>query len=186
MAVTKGVGKIIAAAGIIFIVIIGLILISKVASGDTPSKSIILKTIELRSANEDSVRKAQTISALDTIISKADDVNVEEQWGKMTECLAISCPDDAYFDMIFVATNDHQTEIKNADLLLNLLVVNRYWDSADIVEFSKSLSEVDTQIQNLQNRKAKGAWADIVECNNECDQKANYYFELIRIITELS
>jgi len=186
MAVAKGVGKIVAIVGIILIVIIGIIIVSQIAGSDTPVKSIILKTIDLRGASEDSVKRAQMISSLDTVVSKVDDPNVEEQWGKMTECLATACPDDAYFDMIFVATNDHQTDIKNADLLLNLLVVNRYWDSEDVVEFSKSLSEVDTQIQNLQNRKAKGAWDDIVECNNECDERNNYYFELIRTITELS
>lgn len=185
MAVAKGVGKFIAVIGIVLIVIIGVIIVSQVAGGEPPVKSIVLKSIELR-GNQDSVRRAQIISSLDTLIAEAEDPNLDEQWARMTECLANSCPDDAYFDIIFVTINDHQTDIKNADLLLNLLVVNRYWGTEDVVEFSKSLSEVDSQITELDNRKAKSSWEDVVKCNNECAEKDDYYFELIRTIAESS
>lgn len=182
----KGVGKIVAVAGIVLIVIIAIIIVSNVAGGDPPVKSIILKTTDLRAASDDSVRRAQLISAIDTLVAKSGDENIDEQWARMTECLGTTCPDDAFFDMVFVSTNDHQADIKNADLILNILVVNRYWDTEEVVEFSKSLSEVDTQLQELGSRKAKGTWDDIVECNNECAERNDLYFELIRSITELS
>ncbi|MBW3019127.1 hypothetical protein KY329_03010 [Candidatus Woesearchaeota archaeon] len=186
MAMAKGIGKIVAIFGAVLIIIIGIIIISKVAGGTPPVKSIILKTIDLRTSSADSVKKAQLVSALDTLVAQANDANIEEQWTRMTECLAAQCPDDAFFDMVFVATNEHQTDINNADLILNLLVVNRYWGSEEVVEFSKSLSEVDTQLQELNNRKAKSIWDDIVECNNACADKNGLYFELIRNIAEIS
>lgn len=169
--------------GVSCIAVIALIIMfAALFSSDSSSDEIILNVLSLRKV-DDSVQKAQLISKLDDLVLSSNNGPLQEQWEHVTECLSESCPDDAFFDTVFITTNEFQSSLKHSDLLLNVIYVNRYWDSEEnVVEFSKSLAAIDKGVPELDNRKANSAWEDIVDCNNECAARNDLYFDLIEKI----
>jgi hypothetical protein len=168
--------------GVLSVAVIGIILmIGVLFSSGSSNEGIILSVLKLKDSDS-SVQKAQLISDIDDLVVSADNNALTEQWEHVTECLATSCPDDAFFDTVFIIVNEFP-EIPNSELILNVIYVNRYWDSEEnVVEFSRSLSFIDKGIPELENRNAERAWEDIVECNDACEEKNDLYFDLIEKI----
>ena len=85
--------------------------------------------------------------------------------------------------MVLVVISAFEAEIPESDVLVNVIATSKYWDDGDnILEFSKALTLSNEQIEELDNRKAEGIWQDIVDCNNECSERNDLYFDLIKTI----
>lgn len=180
MAVLKGVNKaLLVSAAILAILILIVILATMITTGPSV-EPIILNTISLRNV-EDPVTKAQLISVLDELVADTQNAPINEQWGRVTSCLGQKCPDDAFFDTIFVVASEYSPTLPNSELVMNILFVNRYWnDDEKVVEFSKSLSAIDAAVPLLNDREVERDWNKVVECNNACSEKNDLYFEMLR------
>ncbi len=184
MAVQRGFSSIIFAILGIVIVVVAVAVISSVLTAEPPVKGIIYKSIELRKAVEP-VERANLISALDDLVTEADNQEVKDQWDRMMQCLSTSCPDEAYLDMALVTVAAFEEGIPNSALLINVIATAKYWGNAEhLLEFSKAMSIANEQVELLNDRKSEKAWQQIVECNNACPEKNDLYFELIGTIVQ--
>jgi len=179
MAVSRGIGSILFSIIGIVLVVIATVLIFNLVSSGPPVKGLIYKSIELRQATNP-VERADLITEMDKLVSKAKKAEIREQWDRMMNCLTSACPDEAFLDMVLVTVASFQEEIEESALLINIIATAKYWDNPDnLLEFSKALSIANEQIGELDDRKAQKIWEDIVECNNVCPEKDDLYFNVI-------
>ena len=184
MAVQRGFSSVIFAILGIVIVVVAVAVIASVLTAEPPVKGIIHKSIELRKAVEP-VERSNLISALDDLVTEADNQEVKDQWDRMMQCLSTSCPDEAYLDMVLVTVAQFEEEIPESAVLINIVATAKYWDNAEhLLDFSKAMSIANEQIEMLENRKAEKLWQEIVECNNKCPEKNDLYFDLIGTIVQ--
>ncbi len=182
MTVARGIGSILLSALGIIVFLSAVVLGFKILGSNAPINPIISDTIDLRNA-EDPVRKAQLITELDDLVQQAENEDVSEQWSRMTSCLATSCPDEAYFDMILVTVAVYENKIPQSALLINLIATNKYWgDPEQVIEFSKAMSTADEQVNELDSRNAAKIWSEIVACNAVCPERNDLFFDLINVI----
>ncbi|PIN74805.1 hypothetical protein COV18_06330 [Candidatus Woesearchaeota archaeon CG10_big_fil_rev_8_21_14_0_10_37_12] len=181
---SRGIGSIVASiVGIIIIVAVAIILV-KVLIKEPPVNELITITVDLRNA-ETSLQKANLITKLDDLVIESDSEEVINQWERMMDCMPTACPDEAYLDMILIITSAFEPDIPQSRLLINLIATAKYWGNEEkVLDFSKSMSIANTQIEQTTNRKAEKAWQAIVDCNNVCEEKNNLYFELIKTIVQ--
>lgn len=176
MAVSQGVSKWLFAGVGILIALIVIVVLALSLTKQPSADQLVVQVVELRNV-EDSVKKAQLISSIDEQVMRLGSSNLAEQWERVTQCLPSGCPDEAFFDTIFIVANEFSVE--QSELIMHVLFVNRYWDDEErVVEFSKSLSEVDSMVPEL-GRKVERAWGNVIECNNACDDKNDRYFEML-------
>ena len=184
MAVQRGFSSIIFAILGILVVVVAVAVITSVLSGEPPIKGIIDKSIELRKAAEP-VARADLISALDDLVTEADDQDVKDQWDRMMQCLPTVCPDEAYLDMVLITVAAFEQEIPESAVLINIIATAKYWGNAEhLLDFSKAMSIANEQIELLDDRKVEKLWQQVVECNNVCPERNDLYFELIGTIVQ--
>ncbi len=184
MTVAKGLGNVALSVVGIVILLIAVLVGAKVLGSNAPVKPIINYGIELRST-DDPVRKAELVSLLDELIQQAENEDLSDQWFRMTKCIAQSCPDDAYFDLVLVTAAVYEKHLPQSDVLINLIATNKYWsDPEQVIEFSKAMTLADEQIAEMKNRRAENIWDDIVDCNAECPERNDLFFELIGVIVQ--
>lgn len=172
-----------AIVGIVILVVAVIIIINVVRS--PPSvKDLIGKSIDLRKAT-DPVDRANLITALDDLVAQSKSVEVQEQWERMTQCLATACPDEAYLDMVLVTVAAFEQDVPESALLINVIATAKYWGDAEhLLDFSKALSIANEQVKTLEDRKVEKAWEKIVECNGVCPEKNDLYFDVISAIVQ--
>lgn len=184
MTVSTGYGNIVLAVIGIVIVAVAAVLVVSVFAGDPPAKELILKDIELRNS-KDALDRASLVTNLDNLVLDADNDAVTEQWQRMLECLSSACPDEAFLDMALVVTSEFESEFDESALLINVIATAKYWGKPEnMLDFSKALSIANDQIEELGLRNAEKTWQDIVECNNECPERNDLYFDLIGSIVK--
>jgi hypothetical protein len=184
MAVQRGFSSVIFAILGILVVVVAVAVIAGVLVSEPPVKGIIDKSIELRKATEP-VERSNLISALDDLVLQADNQDVRDQWDRMMQCLAASCPDEAYLDMVLVTVAQFEDQIPESAVLINIIATAKYWGNPEhLLDFSKAMSMANEQIELLDNRKVEKLWQLVVECNNACPEKNDLYFELIGTIVQ--
>lgn len=184
MAVQRGFSTVIFSILGILIIVVAVVVIVSVMKSEPPIKGIIYKSIELRKATAP-VERANLISALDDLVVETDDQEVKDQWDRMMQCLATSCPDEAYLDMILVTVAAFEQDIPESAVLINIIATAKYWGDAEhLLDFSKAMSIANEQIELLEDRKAEKLWEQVVECNNACPEKNDLYFDLIGTIVQ--
>jgi len=184
MTVQRGIGTIIFSIIGIIIIFIAVVIILKVVRSEPPVTDIIYKTIDLRKAS-DPVERADSITALDELVSKSGNEDIKGQWDRMMQCLSSSCPDEAFLDLILVTVASYEKDVQNSALLVNVIATNKYWGNPErLLDFSRALSMANEQVKLLEDRKVEKIWESIVACNNVCPEKNNYYFDLIRAIVQ--
>ncbi|MBI4146428.1 hypothetical protein HY489_03765 [Candidatus Woesearchaeota archaeon] len=182
MTVARGVGSVLLSALGIFIVVLTVVVVAGVLGSDAPVKPIILKSIELRSA-DDSLTKANLISDLDDMVAQADNQDIKDQWDRMMGCLATNCPDEAYLDMVLVTVAAYENELPESALLINIIAAGKYWnDPEHLLDFSRALSIANDQVDELESKQARKQWQAIIDCNGTCQEKNTLFFELIQTI----
>ncbi len=184
MAVQRGISTVIFSILGIVVVVLAVVIIVNVMSGEPPVKQLIYKSIELRKAS-DPVDRAGLISTLDDLVVETDSPEIKDQWDRMTKCLSTSCPDEAYLDMVLVTVAAFEKDIPESALLINIIATAKYWgDPEHLLEFSKALSIANEQVSESENRKVEKAWEAIVKCNNACPEKNDLYFDVIAAVVQ--
>lgn len=184
MTVERGVVSYAVAVLGILLILAAVVITLSLLEGDVPVKSIISKSIDLRNAT-DPVKKAKLVTSLDKLIEESKNEELNNQWDRMTECLATRCPDEAYLDLTLITLAEYPAEIPESDLLVNVVAVNKYWnDQEHLLEFSKALSVATDEAGELKSKNARKIWDQIVACNGVCSQKNDLFFEFIRAVVQ--
>src|SRR3989338_1057649 len=137
MSVARGVGRYVLSALGILLIIVAIVLAASLIASDAPVKPIIYKSIDLLNAT-DPVKKARLITDLEDLVAQTKNEAVINQWGRMTDCLATACPDDAYLDIVLITLAEYEQEIPESPLLINTIAVSKYWnDPNHLLEFYK-------------------------------------------------
>ncbi len=178
MAAVKGV-KTVKRVLILIVIIIIAIVVYKLITAGPAIKPVADNVIRLRSVS-DPLEKAKLVSETDSLVADMEKKEVSERWQQITNCLNQGCNDKQYFDFLIVLFTKYQSEMAKSNFLLNILAVQRYWDAADVITFSKAMSYVDEEIEAMQRNDLKKTWTRIVECNNECAENNSLFLELIR------
>lgn len=171
---------------IVCLAIIALIIgIFQIIGGAPPAKDIILKTIELHET-DDNVAKAKLISEVDEMIKKLDTPQASTQWISLTGCLAEkTCVNDDFFNFIIAVAIEHPDDVPHSKLVVDLVTVNRYWNSERVVEFSKALASADEQIDELEIQVATNKWEAILKCEGACPEFHSLFYEMIRLVVQV-
>ena len=150
------------------------------------AKPLILNTINLRTNFDDPVARANAITNINTIVADMDDAGINEGWRAMAACIPETCSDDEYMNFILSAVNDRPKDIEYGNIIKELVKVHRFWgDSTNVITFSQSLTNTNNMINDLRFSTAVNAWNRIVDCNGECEDYDNLFFELIKTIVDL-
>jgi len=182
MSITRGVRPIIISIVGIIIIAIAAVVIVNLVNGESPVQNLIYKSLELRDA-KNAVDRADLITGLDELVAESNNPRVLDQWNKMLECLSSACPDEAFLDMVLVSVAEYETDVDHSALLINVIATAKYWDNPDhMLDFSKALSTADNQIQELKIRGIEKKWSQIVDCNGQCPEMYDQYFDLIKAI----
>ncbi|MBW2968974.1 hypothetical protein KY304_01635 [Candidatus Woesearchaeota archaeon] len=149
-------------------------------------QNLIHSTIKLRDNIEDPVVRAKAITDINSLVQELDNSGINEGWRAMAVCIPEGCSDDEYMNFIISAINEYPKDIEHGYIVKEIIKVHRFWgDSANVIEFSESLTESNKLITELHSSKAANLWNDIVSCNGECEEFDNLFFEMIGVIVEL-
>lgn len=155
-------------------------------SSSASSKDLVLNVIKLRASNDNPVLRAKAITDLNTIVEDINSNVINDGWRGIAACIPEGCTDDDYMNFIMSAIVDKPNEIENSDVLIEAIKVHRYWGSStNVIEFSQALTNTNTLINGLHFSTAVNVWNRIVECNGQCEEYDNLFFELIKVIAEL-
>lgn len=167
---------IIAGVIILLIVIVGILSLWK---GDSTG-DLILNVISLRKAPTDVVKRSTLISTTNEMISSLGNKRIKGDWDTLSECMQKGCTDIDYYN--FLITVVTQKKVANGDLIYNLILVNKYWGTAEIIDFSQALTKVDKAVSDLGSREVTKAWQAIVACDGKCVEKDDLFFQMIKTI----
>lgn len=180
MATVKGV-KIAKRLIVLTVLVIIIFFAYKFITAAPAVKPIASNIVQLKSQTNP-LDKAKIVSSTDNLVRDLSNQEVQEQWDLITKCINTGCTDKRYFDFLIILTTQYQDEIANSELLLNILAVQRYWGTDDVIMFSKAMSHVDEQIEQTQSRTLKKKWEEIISCNNECPESSDLFLGLIHAL----
>jgi hypothetical protein len=151
--------------------------------GPPPITDLMLGTMALRSTN-DTVQRAELITRMDAMVKELENDAIAAQWSTLAGCIAgNACTQDDYFDFLLMIAIEKREDIPNAELIANVITVNRYWDNAEkIIEFSKALTETNEQVEALQLKTIANEWQEIIYCDGKCQNYHDLFFEFIRLL----
>lgn len=151
---------------------------------ETPSPTqLMIDAITLRTTN-DTVTRSDIITEMDRQVKMIESQGITTQWASLGTCIAAgSCNQDDYFDFLLMVAVEKQKEVPNSAIIVNAVTANRYWGNSDkILDFSKSLSEANQQVDDLDIRSIKNKWQEIIQCDGKCAQFHSLFFEFIRLL----
>lgn len=167
---------------IIVILLVLVVVIRSFKPGPSPVQ-VMLDVMALRTTN-DTVMRAQLIASLDEDVKRLDSDAVRAQWSVMTGCIAANaCSQDDFFDFLLVVAVENRDDVPNADLIVNAVIVNRYWgDQNKIIEFSRALSDANEQVDAVHLRTVKSKWDEVVKCNGRCKEYHELFFDFVKLL----
>jgi hypothetical protein len=166
---------------IISIILLVGILLYKIVSSEPAIKPLANNIISLK-FTENPLEKAKIVSSTDNLIKRIENKEISKQWEGITKCITESCPDKRYFDFLIVLFTQYKKEIPRSDLILNILAIERYWGTEEVITFSKAMTYTDEEIEKLQSRTIKKKWEEVLLCNNICQNKSDLFLDLIKNI----
>lgn len=165
-------------------------------SKDTPSSSLsieqtrfaydtlILHILDLRDiVGKDILKQAELVNIINQDIKKIGSDNIQEQWETTALCLARTCADKDFMQLILtVAIEGDRDGYEVGNLMMNILTANKYWGSDNTIRFSESLDKANKQIMALNKEGILDGWKKLVACDGKCPDKNSFTFMVIRQI----
>lgn len=143
---------------------------------------IVMNAINLR-GEADTMMRSRMITDTDDMVRDLGIRQVQGEWELLTQCMPQGCEDSQYFNFITVVTQN--VDIPNKDLIQNLVVTYKYWDSEELVRFSKAMTLVERLVEEAYSRSLDEKWQQIVACDGKCAEENDLYFEIIEIAVTL-
>jgi hypothetical protein len=120
------------------------------------------------------------------MVKRLESPEVSAQWDSFTGCFSQkACTDDDYFNLILAVSIDQQEVVPHATLIANLITVNRYWGTEQLVDFSKALAAAYDQVEALQVKTVRNKWESIIKCAGTCPEYHALFYDLIRLIVQV-
>ena len=160
----------------------GILIYNIIGSKDI-ARPLIANIAELRNSAGDPVKKAKLVSDIDDLAADSTEA-VQDQWSFMTECLPTGCVDDEFLNMILIVAQEEKDKLLQADSITNVIIAHRFWGGEDVVEFSRALSEANDAIDLIKSKQVRSKWDEIVECNGECPQMNDLFFEIVVLLVQ--
>jgi hypothetical protein len=166
------------------LVLIALVIFIKQVFFASPSPSQLMTDAMVLRTNNDTVEKAALISSIDERVNEMESDAIAAQWSTLADCIAGNlCTQDDYFDFLLMVAVEKRDEVPNSDIIVNIITINRYWGNSEkIIEFSKALSEADSQVEALQLKTLRNKWQEIVYCDGKCAEFHTLFFDFIRLL----
>jgi hypothetical protein len=164
------------------ILVTAIAILLSFTTGESQVPELIPTIVKLHQDRENPVEKAKDITRIDEIVVDIDNTAITDSWHSMLTCLKENCVPDDYFNFIMIIINEKSHELKYSNLVTNILITQRYWGTENIVEFSKALTAANTDVESLHDTAISGKWQQIVECNGECPEKDDLFFEMIGLL----
>jgi len=150
----------------------------------SPSVSLLmLDSITLYGTN-DTVKMAELITDMDESVAQLKNDGISAQWSTLTDCIAGGvCTQDDYFDFLLIIAIEKPGEVPHAPLVMDVITTNRYWGNKEkIIEFSKSLSSANEEIELLGLKTVRNKWQEIIYCDGKCREFHPLFFEFVRLL----
>lgn len=144
--------------------------------------NLIKKILELRQA-QDLLKKSELIIEIDFMVVSLNNNPITGQWETISLCLAETCTDNDFFDMIITVTLEgDEIGLSYSNLIVNFLTANKYWNTGNILKFSKAITVTNNLVIELNDEIITSKWHEIIECGGSCTNKNELNFEMIKSI----
>lgn len=146
---------------------------------------LLLDIIELREnyIQRKIIETAQKVSDIDEEINTMNNTKITNNWETITLCLAENCSEEDFIEFILTVILEKQEEISNGEIIEGLLTANKYWNTDNVVKFSKALTETNQNINLLNDATISETWFKIIDCNGICIEKEELIFEIIKLLS---
>lgn len=141
---------------------------------------IIKAIVELRqqsNANE-FVKVAGLVTSLNDQFSAGNIDSVAFSWQDVLNCVYDKCPDAKYAKLV----DDYVLQDRaNSKFMLTHRVVELYnlWNGRNIIQFSESVTNVNTMVAAMNNAKVTEKWKAVVACKGTCSDFPDKIFDMI-------
>ena len=166
------------AVGVV-IVLIALIAVVSYWKGDK-TDDLMLNVVALRKGTAEVVKRSALITQTDEIVNNLGNKRIKNEWEGLSQCMTKGCTDIDYYN--FLVTVITQKKVKNGELLYNLILVNKYWGTSEIIDFSQALTKVNEEVEKLGSREVSKKWGQVIECDGKCTEKDDLFFDMIKLI----
>ncbi len=149
--------------------------------------SLILHILDLRDVGgKDILKQAELVNIINQGIKQIGSDNIQEQWETTALCLARTCADKDFIQLILtVAIEGDRDGYGVGNLIMNILIANKYWGSDNTIRFSKALDNANKQITELSKAGISDEWKKFVASDGKCQEKDSFAFHVIRgIVSE--
>lgn len=167
---------------IIIAIILVLVTIVAILSlwREDPTDELMLNIVTLRKGPTEVVKRSALITQTNDIIVDLGNKRIKNEWDGLAECMTKGCTDVDYYN--FLVTVITQRNVKHSELLYNLILVNKYWGTAEIIDFSQAMTIVNQEVESLGSREVAKKWNEIIACDGRCANKDDLFFEMIKMI----
>ncbi|HLD04194.1 MAG TPA: hypothetical protein VJG90_00590 [Candidatus Nanoarchaeia archaeon] len=150
----------------------------------TAYHGLIVHILDLREVvGKDILKQVELVNIINQDIKQIGSDNIQEQWETTALCLARTCTDKDFMQLILtVAIEGDRDGYEVGNLIMNILTANKYWGSDNTIRFSESLDKANKQITSLNKPAVSGSWKKLVACDGQCAEKNSLTFDAIRQI----
>lgn len=174
---------VIGAIGVVILALVLVLLAVLLKEEDVPA--VIVNTVALYEYRDDEVRKAEYVAAVEKAVEEFSSAGIKEQWEGLTDCLSKNtCTTEDFLDFLYVLSSEKKEDFLHGETVVNTIIVHRYWNTTEIVEFSQALTKVQAQVDQTDSKTIKNKWNEVVGCKNTCENKDALFFEFIRLLAK--
>jgi len=174
----KNKGNTLIVVGVV-LVLVTIVAIIALWGGDSTDE-LMLNIVSLRKGPTEVVKRSALITRTNEIIDDIGNKRIKSEWDGLADCMTKGCTDIDYYN--FLVTVITQKNVKHGDLLYNLILVNKYWGTAEIIDFSQATTNVENEVKNLGSREVSKKWSEIIQCDGKCDDKDDLFFQMIKLV----
>ncbi|MEK6964136.1 MAG: hypothetical protein AABX70_06935 [Nanoarchaeota archaeon] len=144
--------------------------------------TLILHILDLRDiVGKDILKQVELVNIINQDIRQIGSDNIQEQWETTALCLAKTCLDKDFMQLILtVAIEGDRDGYVVGNLIMNILTANKYWGSDNTIRFSEALDKANKQITSLNKPAISEGWKKFVACDGKCSEKNSLTFSVIR------
>ena len=139
--------------------------------------------LELRTKylQNDTVATAERVTQIDAAVDAMQSTALGESWETLALCLARNCGANDFLEFIrTLAAEGAKSGMQHAQLIVDLITANKYWNSDNTVRFSEAVTAVDTSVNSLNQTALVSNWQAIVTCDGRCSTKTRLIFDFLQ------
>ncbi|MFH1828177.1 MAG: hypothetical protein ABH824_02840 [Nanoarchaeota archaeon] len=141
--------------------------------------------IDLNDDMDNPVAKAQKITEINSLVQKIDNFAVANAWESFGMKLNGKSTVDDFFEFItIIAQEGQKDDLVYSNFIINFLIIDKYWNTDYVVEFSEALTMVNHEVENFNKVAISSKWEEILKCDGKCNEKNRLLFEIIGLVVK--